>query len=242
MKFTSFTDKGGRAVNDDYFAEAGMGNIHIFAAADGMGQNGSAASSLAVKTIIEEFKVKPELSPAALKHYITRAQSAVLEIKAYNQEYDNIGAALAVLITDGKRAVYANCGDARIYIFRGARISEVTEDHSEAFEAFESGDIEYREIRLSPDRHKLRRAIGDRISWEPDISDVIGISSGYSFLICTDGFWNLITEEEMEKAKRFTSSSSTWLKRMMKKVTSRLRKSSDNYTAAAVCIQKMDTL
>lgn len=242
MKFTSFTDKGGRAVNDDYFAEAGKNNMHIFAAADGMGQNGSAASSLAVETIIEEFKTKPELSPAALKHYIAAAQSAVLEIKADHREYDNIGAALAVLITDGKRAVYANCGDTRIYIFLGSKISEVTEDHSQAFEAFENGDIEYREIRLDPDRHKLRRAIGDRISWEPDISDVIGISSRHSFLICTDGFWNLITEDEMEKSKRFTASSSAWLQRMLKKVAARLREGSDNYTAAAVCIQKMDTL
>lgn len=242
MKFTYFTDKGGHTVNDDYFDEAGSGNIHIFAAADGMGKNGGIAASLAVKTIIKEFKTKPELSSPALKHYIARAQSAVLEIKADNREYDNIGATLAVLITDGKRAVYANCGDTRIYIFRGARISEVTEDHSEAFEAFENGDIEYREIRLSPDRHKLRRAIGDRISWEPDISEIMGISSGHSFLICTDGFWNLITEDEMEKAKRFTASSSTWLKRMLKKVTARLREGSDNYTAVAICVQKMDTL
>lgn len=242
MKFTSYTDKGGRAVNDDYFAEAGAGSIHIFAAADGMGQNGGTASSLAVKTIIEEFKEKPELSPDALKHYITKAQSAILEAKAYHCEYDTIGTTLAVLITDGNRAVYAHCGDTRIYIFRGSKISEVTEDHSAAFEAFERGDTEYSEIRISHDRHKLRRAIGDRISWEPDISDIININFSCSFLICTDGFWNLITEDEMEKSKRFTISSKKWLERMLKRLVPRVKPGSDNYTAATVCIQNTDTL
>ena len=242
MKFTFYTDKGGRTVNDDYFAEAGSGNIHIFAAAYGMGQNGRAASSLAVNTIIKEFKAKPELSPAALKYYITKAQSAILEAKAYHRKYDTIGTTLAVIITNGNRAVYAYCGDTRIYIFRGSKISEVTEDHSAAFEAFERGDIEYREIRISPDKHKLRRAIGDRISWEPDISDIIKINSGYSFLICTDGFWNLSTEEEKEKSKRFTRSSKKWLERMLKILVTRLKPGSDNYTAATVCIQNTDTL
>lgn len=242
MKFTFYTDRGGRTVNDDYFAETGMNGIHIFAAADGMGQNGGAASSLAVTAIIEEFKAKPELSPAALKHYITNAQSRILEAKAYHQEYDTIGTTLAVLITDGNRAVYAHCGDTRIYILRGSKISEVTEDHSAAFEAFERGDIEYSEIRINPDKHKLRRAIGDRISWEPDISDIININSGYSFLICTDGFWNLITEDEIEKSKRFAFSSKKWLERMLKRLVPRLRPGSDNYTAAVVCIQSTDTL
>lgn len=242
MKFTSFCDKGGRPSNDDYYADANKNGIQCFAVADGLGPNGSAASSLAVQTIIDEFKQHPELSSAALNHYITQAQSAILEAKAYTPEYDSIGTTIAVLITNGKQAVYASCGDTRIYTFRRSSISEVTEDHSEAFDKFETNHISYSEIRTDTDRHKLHRVLGDRLSWEPDISDVININSAFSFLICTDGFWNLITEDEMEKAKRFAFSSSTWLKRMLNKVQSRIQNGSDNITAAAICIEKSDVL
>lgn len=240
MKFTSYCHKGGRTVNDDYYGDANKNGIQCFVAADGLGTNGGAASSLAVQTIINEFKQQPELSSAALKHYVTQAQSAILEAKAYTPEYDNIGTTIAVLLTNGKQAVYASCGDTRIYTFRHTSISEVTEDHSEAFEKFVTNHITYSEIRTDPDRHKLLRALGDRISWEPDISEVININSSFSFLICTDGFWNLVTEEEMEKSRRFAFSSSTWLKRMLTKAHSRITENSDNLTAVTICIEKSD--
>lgn len=242
MKFTDFTDKGGRPVNDDFVGSTNKNGIYLFAAADGMGENGYLASSLAVQSVIEAFDKNPALDSLALHNYIEHAQSVLLNEKSENIKYDTADTTLAVLVTNGKEAVYAHCGDTRIYTFRRSLISEVTEDHSEAFEAFKKGDIEYSQIRIHPDRHKLNRAIGDRISWEPEISEVISINSSYSFLLCTDGFWSLVNEKEMEEAKLFSFSSSSWLEKMLKKAERRIAEGSDNLSAVAICIQKLDVV
>jgi serine/threonine protein phosphatase PrpC len=242
MKFTTYTDKGGRTSNDDYAADKAKNGIYCFAVADGLGKNGDIAARMTVNTILSEFEKSPLMSADALKKYITEAQKALLIAKSEKREYDEMASTVAVLLTNGSEAVYGYTGDTRVYILNHSHIKEISEDHSAAFEQFMSGSIEYGNIRYSSERHKLRRAIGDRISWEPTISDVFVISSAYSFLICTDGFWNLITEKEIESARRLSSSSKKWLEKMLNKLMPRMKYGSDNLSATAICIQKTDVL
>jgi len=241
MKFTEFTDEGGREVNCDFISSANANGIHLFAVADGMGERGYLASELAVMTVIEEFERAPALDQYALIGYISAARAELHKRKSEQREYDTADTTLAVLITNGSEAVYAHCGDTRIYTFRHRRLMEVTEDHSEAFERFSAGEMSYFDIRKSPVRHHLRRALGDGISWEPEVSEVIKIDASYAFLICTDGFWSLISEDEMQRAVALFSSSG-WLDRMLEIVNSRISDKSDNLTAAAIRMQITDQL
>lgn len=243
MKFTTYTDKGGRSINEDYISSTHKNGIYCFVVADGLGPGGSGAvaSELAVKTVIKEFEKSPLLTSEALHSYIEEAHRQLLIKKSEKAEYGDMAATIAVLMTDGKRAVWASCGDTRIYIYRHSRINEVTEDHSAAFEKFVKGEIDYEDIRYDADSIKLRRALGDRLAWQPQVSEVFGINSAFSFLICTDGFWRLITEQETEIARFLSSSSKGWLKKMLKKIVLRTENGCDNISAAAITMQLGDT-
>jgi serine/threonine protein phosphatase PrpC len=55
-----------------------------------------------------------------------------------------------------------------------------------------------------------------------------------AFLLCTDGFWEYVYEEEMEKALQESQDPQQWLEKMKTLVCSRTPQDNDNFTAAAV--------
>ena len=244
MKFTTYTDKGGRACNEDFISSAFENKIYCFAVADGFGPDGTGAtaSEMAVNSVIDAFKKAPSLSGEALTSYITEAQKALLQKKSESARFGDIGSTIAVLMTNGKQAIWASVGDTRIYIYKGASLEEVSEDHSVSFEKFTKGEIEYGDIRSDSEANKLRKALGDRISWEPDVSDVFDITAAHSFLLCTDGFWRYISEKETEISRLLSVSSKGWLTKMLKKIAPRILAGSDNLSAVAVTMQLADAI
>jgi len=239
MKFTTYTDKGGRKVNEDAIGYRQKNGIYCFVAADGFGMNADVASRIAVDEILDAFEENPSLE--GMRKFIETAQKALLIKKSEAAEFGEMGTTVAVLMTDGKKAVWATVGDTRVYIYRRSRIVEVSEDHSIPFEKFSRGEIEFGEIRSDREANKLRKALGDRLAWEPDISSVFSISGSHSFLLCTDGFWRNIIEEEMEIASRLSISSKGWLNKMLKKIAPGISHGSDNLSAITIRMQYSDT-
>lgn len=244
MKFTTYSDRGGMKINEDYTGSANKNGIYCFVVADGFGTNGSGAvaAELTVKTVLDEFMKNPRLDTFSICSYIESAQKVLLEKKSSEAKYGEMGCAAAVLMTDGTKAVWANVGDVRIYMYSGFLIKKVSEDHSVAFDKFKNGEIKYSQIRNDLDTNKLRRALGDRIAWQPSVSGTVRIGPHNSFLICTDGFWKNITEPETELIKLFSRSSKHWLKRMLKKAIKRLNAGSDNLSAVTIKMQLTDIL
>ena len=244
MKFTVYSDKGGLVDNEDFIGSAFENGIYCFAAADGIGAHngGALASKLAVSAIISEFKRDPELSPRKAKRCMDAAQELISSRRSASGEVRDMAASAVMLMTDGTAAVWAHVGDSRLYVFKRGKIIEVTDDHTEAFESFLRGEMEYSEIRESRDRKRLRRAVGDKVSYEPDVSDMVRINSGFSFLLCTNGFWENIYESEMEEALKLSFSSKSWLEKMLNKINPKIETGSDNLTAAAIRMQIGDAL
>ena len=59
-------------------------------------------------------------------------------------------------------------------------------------------EIREDEIRNHPERSSVLRVMG--IEWEKDMFDVmkpVPLRKCDAFLLCSDGFWELITEEKM---------------------------------------------
>lgn len=244
MKFTVYSSRGGMKINEDFIDSANKNGIYCFAAADGFGKGGSGetAAKITVRTVLDEFMKKPELDAYTIGTYIEAAQRELLLKKSSEEKYGEMGAAAAVLMTDGTRVLWANVGDVRVYMYGGCRIKRVSDDQSAAFEKFLNGEIKYEQIRADADANKLRCALGDRIAWRPKVSEIMRIGPQHSFLICTDGFWKNITEPETETARLISVSSRGWLEKMLKKVTGRLKAGSDNLSAAAITMQLTDML
>ena len=75
-----------------------------------------------------------------------------------------------------------------------------TIDHSIPQMLALAGEIKEKEIRRHPDRNKLLRVVGT--DWENpqyEISEDVEKTGGEAFLLCSDGFWENITEKEMVK-------------------------------------------
>ena len=69
------------------------------------------------------------------------------------------------------------------------------------------------------------------------MADPIETLDDQAFVLCSDGFWELITEKEMEKTLKQSSSVAQWLEKMEKIVAKRgENKDMDNYSAICVYI------
>ena len=99
-------------------------------------------------------------------------------------------------------------------------------------------DIKEKDIRFHPDRNKLLRVMG--IEWgghSYELSDTMNVKNKLSFLLCTDGFWELITESEIEKTHKNTDGAIEWINKMVSIVENNGKdKDMDNFSAIAVRI------
>jgi serine/threonine protein phosphatase PrpC len=101
-------------------------------------------------------------------------------------------------------------------------------------------EIKEKQIRFHPDRNKLLQVIGVPWTETPyEFSDSYSTNSFDAFLLCTDGFWELITEKEMCKCLKKSATPEEWIAKMEHIVCENGQgKEMDNYSAIAVFTEK----
>ncbi len=238
MRAVSITNRGGRENNEDFVGYARSGDLWCFTLCDGLGGQsfGDIASKTVCETVCAEFEKNPGLSEKLLFRYIEKAASVLGEERDADAEKHDMSSTVAALVTDGANAVWAHAGDSRLYYISGGEIVSITDDHSVAFMEFENGMITYDEIRRSPNQNRLLRCINTPEDLNPDVSPVTELKKGDAFLLCSDGFWEYVAEEDMEKALRKSSSPKEWLEKMLEILHTNEIEKNDNYSAIAVMI------
>lgn len=140
------------------------------------------------------------------------------------------------LAVDDKKAYVAHIGDSRLYIFRKNKVMTRTLDHSVPQMLALCREIREDEIRNHPERSSVLRVMG--IEWEKDMFDVmkpVPLRKCDAFLLCSDGFWELITEEKMCDYLKNSDSADEWLGMMTKEVRKNGKgREMDNYSAIAI--------
>lgn len=136
----------------------------------------------------------------------------------------NMSSTIVALVTDGEKAVWAHSGDSRLYYISKKRISQITDDHSIAFRDFKEGIITFDEIRTSPNQNKLLSSISDIDDLNFDVSEVIDLKKGDAFVLCTDGFWEYVYEDDIEKSFAKTNHRKNGLKKCSKACTKTKKK------------------
>jgi serine/threonine protein phosphatase PrpC len=91
-------------------------------------------------------------------------------------------------------------------------------------------------MRSYPKRNKLTRALGAESDVKIDC-ETVNVMSGDRFLICTDGFWELVTEERMILSIASTGNVQSWLEEMRKDITNARDRRKDNNSAIAIIIE-----
>lgn len=238
MKAASITNRGGRENNEDHICHAQSGDKWCYVLCDGLGghEGGEVASKLVAETICKNFEDRPELSEAAAKRYIETATNELIFERTVSVGLSQMSTTVAMLLTDGKKAVWAHIGDSRLYFLEKGDVSIITDDHSMAFMEFQSGMISYDEIRNSPNQNRLTRCIGGINNSGADVSQITEVEEGDAFLLCSDGFWEYVREKDIEKSLAKSATPKEWLEKMLDTLHKNEIENNDNYSAIAVMI------
>jgi serine/threonine protein phosphatase PrpC len=172
--------------------------------ADGMGghEGGQEASRLAVETVREVYdQIVREDPQAALVESFAAAHSRIQEFAEEHPAFHGMGTTCTALVVRGRELYFAHVGDSRLYLVRGASIRRLTRDHSYVSRLVESGIVRAEDAEKHPQRHILTAALGAGRDVAVDGAEPgVILRPGDDLLLCTDGLWSVVTEEELESA------------------------------------------
>lgn len=192
--FTGLTDVGLlRSVNqDDYYIDV---EGRFFIVADGMGGHagGQEASRIATQTIRNYLdaqwnSVVP--SETMLEQALLEANRAILLDQRQHPERGDMGTTAVVVMFRDEHPLCGHVGDSRLYQLRGAKLQQITEDHTWVALAIRMGEITAEQARTHPWRHVLAQCLGREDLRQVDLK-TFQVQSGDRLLLCSDG----LTEE-----------------------------------------------
>lgn len=235
--------QGGRTDNQDYAYCRIQGEKACFIVCDGLGAyyGSGVASKICAHAMGDGFIENSELSPGNIIALAENAHNLIIKEKGGSAFTNGACTTFAGVFTDDKRTIIAHIGDSRVYRFVAGKIRHCTADHSIAQLDVENGLITRKDLRYHRDQNKLTRVLGGKKFIPPDIFIIDSPIGAYdAFLLCTDGFWEYVNEDEMENAMASESSSRKLLTRLEKILRSRAPEKSDNYTAVIVRVERED--
>ncbi|HEX2575247.1 MAG TPA: Stp1/IreP family PP2C-type Ser/Thr phosphatase [Aquihabitans sp.] len=176
----------------------------LYGVADGMGghQGGEVASAMAVE-LTERHATEPTLD--SLKAAVRVANRAIFEKAGGDRDLHGMGTTLvAVQLVegeDGDEIAWVNVGDSRAYLLRDDRLIQLSDDHSLVEDLLRDGQITPDEAAVHPQRNILTRALGIDMDVEVD-GNTVQPFTGDRFLLCSDGLFNEVSEDQMASVLR----------------------------------------
>ncbi|SMP65255.1 PP2C family protein-serine/threonine phosphatase [Anoxynatronum buryatiense] len=237
----SLTKPGGRKYNEDALCFDEQAARAFAALADGLGghRGGRIASAIAVETAQITFWQQGEglhrLQESLLETCARQANGALQQQQQDDPSLGRMKTTLVLWACDSDQAVWGHVGDSRLYHFREGVLVSRTKDDSLPQKLADIGEISEDAIRHHEDRNRLTAVLdgGEALRWH---AARVSISPGGqdAFLLCSDGFWELVTEAEMTAFLASAPSPEAWLKSMENSLLEQAPSDHDNYSALAV--------
>ena len=241
-ELVAVSDPGGREENQDawgVFKTSDGG--YAFAVADGLGghEGGRQASQAAIEGVEKACSEAGFdcFANASLDGIFKEAQAHIRARQKASPALDSMRSTLVVLLVKEQQAVWAHVGDVRLYLISNDKVDVQTKDHSVPQLMVDTGEITAEQIRGHADRSRLLQALG-----KPDdqfrlafMNKPRALQSGDVFVLCTDGFWEWITENELVQSLQTSE-----LTLAFQSLENELRDSAvqsddyDNFTAMAI--------
>lgn len=195
LRWTSaaLTDVGlVRSRNEDCFlAQPARG---VWAVADGMG--GHAFGDIASRMVVESIDLIG--APSNLADFVATAREQLVKVnrqlrdEAQARRVTVMGSTVVVLLACGDELACLWAGDSRIYLYRNARLQQLTRDHSQAEE------LKARGVPSSSDMsaavaNMITRAVGAADTIDVDVATIAALD-GDMLLLCSDGLSNPVDE------------------------------------------------
>lgn len=240
LTYAVYTDVGGRSVNEDSVGVFENGDNRCYVLCDGLGGHGmgDVASSLVVDVFRDRF-YKSEEMVNFLGQTFWAAQDILMAEQAARNARKKMKTTAAVLAADDRNAYVGHIGDSRLYIFNKNKVKTRTLDHSIPQMLVLAHEIKESQIRNHPERNTLLRVLG--VDWEEPMYELmppVPLKKCQAFLLCSDGFWELIEEDQMCDLLKRSATVQQWLGQMVQVVRENGRgKNMDNNSAIAVWVE-----
>ncbi len=232
-----YSSAGGREINEDSTGAADLADGKLFVLADGLGghQYGQLASGCVTEAMLSAPKPAPgDDLPGWLQQQIRSANQKLLDLqKEKNAKMKSTIVALA--IQEGGTS-WAHVGDSRLYYFHQDAILGVTEDHSVAYRKYRVGEITKAQIGQDVDQPRLLRTLGNIDHWQPELGAGRSPEPGDAFLLCSDGVWEYLYEEELLIDLLKAGTAREWAELLLLRVMGRIRPGNDNLSLIAVLV------
>ena len=227
MKFEIFQplaihELGQRANQEDnIYPQLGRATVadRLFLVCDGMGghERGEVASSIVCQAIPQYFQqagISPDkgLSDDDLRNAIEYAFQQL--DRADDGAMKKMGTTLTLLYMHRAGITCAHIGDSRIYHIRPISSPKIGEagrglngegllfqsrDHSLVYDLYQAGEITFDEMRTSPQKNIITRAMqpGEDNRVRADIVHITNVLPGDYFYLCTDGMLEEMENDEL---------------------------------------------
>jgi protein phosphatase len=205
MQFSVYqqTHIGGRKVNQDRMGYSFTREALLLVLADGMGGHarGEVAASITLQTMSAMFQrqatpyvKKPE---RFLQDALLESHDAILRYAKQNGMPDTPRTTVVACLVQHNCAIWAHCGDSRLYWMRGGQILARTLDHSHIEHLIAKGLAQPSERNTHPDRNKLYNCLGASSVPKIALSRQSSLQAGDVLLLCSDGLWGVLPDNEI---------------------------------------------
>ena len=202
MKFSVFqvSRKGGREKNEDRMGYCYTRESGLFVLADGMGGHpeGEVAAQLALQTIsaLYQKEARPLIANPGefLSAALMAAHHQIIRYASERGMLDTPRTTFVAAILQGAGATWLNCGYSRFYFVRDGELLTRTRDHS-YLEQQNAGVVKLEYIN----RNILFTCLGSPTKPVFDISNPMVLQQGDKLLLCSDGLWGSLSDDEIVK-------------------------------------------
>ncbi len=242
LEVALLTNRGGRNYNEDACGHWHSERHLCCVLADGAGGHGGGdiASKIAVQELIGRFSREPSQDGHALAALVRHTNDALIGQRVAGTPRQDMHSTAVCLVIDfvDHLAHWAHAGDSRMYWLRAGQVHARTRDHSLVQALVDAGVLTEQQMQGHPKRSELRSALGI----PPEQLEVTGsngedaVQAGDVFMLCTDGLWEYIADDVLERSLAAASTPRDWLDALSAEVVAAAghKTSHDNYTALVV--------
>ncbi len=205
MQFSVYQEShiGGRKVNQDRMGYSFTRDALLLVLADGMGGHlrGEMAATIMMQTMSTLFQQqatpyvkKPE---RFLEEAFLAAHEAIHRYTDENNLPETPRTTVVACLIQHNSAIWAHCGDSRLYWLRRGQVLGRTRDHSHIEHLIDRGLATPAERATHPDRNKLYNCVGASSLPKIEVSRQASLQAGDVLMLCSDGLWAMLPDDDM---------------------------------------------
>lgn len=223
LEIVRVTDVGlRREHNEDAIAsDDAMGLVVL---ADGMGgyKAGEVASEIAVLSITAELKeamqdwrrgrvdetLNMQAEAQLVIDAVKNANNAIYTVSQTQPQCAGMGTTLVLGLFTNNKLLVGHIGDSRMYRYRQAELTQITQDHSLLQEQINAGLITVEQAKYSSNKNLVTRALGIDPEVELELNE-FEVEPEDIYLLCSDGLSDLVEDHAIQNTLNMLSSDLT---------------------------------